>query len=130
MRTLVQDFKYGFRVLMKVPVLTISALLVLAVGIGANTALFSMINEMLIEKLPVKDPGRLVLFEASALNGFDYGKTSGSTSVDSSGRLRLTAFTYQSFIRLREEPGAFADIFAFSPLTLNISSDGRSDAVD
>src|SRR5436853_1030842 len=130
MLTLIQDFKYGFRMLLKVPVLTFSAILILGIGIGANTALFSVINAILLEKLPVEDPDRLVLFEVSAANSFDYGSTSGSSKVDSSDRLRLTAFTYQSFIRFREQPGVLADIFAFSPSALNVSADGRSDVVE
>src|SRR5215216_1897091 len=130
MQTLIQDFKYGFRVLLKAPVLTFSAILILGIGIGASTALFSVMNAILLEKLPVEDPDRLVLFEVSAAKSFDYGSTSGSNSVGSSGRLRLTAFTYQSFIRLREQPGVLADVFAFSPSTLNVNADGRSDVVD
>jgi len=129
MGTLIQDLKYGFRVLWKVPVLTLSAILILGIGIGASTALFSVINAILLEKLPVEDPDRLVLFEVSAAKDFDYGSTSGSAHVDSSGILRLTAFSYQSFIRFQEQPGVLADIFAFSPSTLNVNADGRSDVV-
>jgi len=116
-------------VLLKAPVLTFSAILILGIGIGANTALFTVINALLIEQLPVEDPDRLVLFEVSAPENFDYGSTSGSTKVDSSGRLRLTAFTHPSFIRFRENAAGLADVFAFSPLTLNVNADGRSDVV-
>jgi predicted permease len=116
-------------VLLKAPVLTFSAILILGIGIGANTALFTVMNALLIEQLPVEDPDRLVLFEASAPEDFDYGSTSGSTKVEN-GRLRLTAFTYQSFTRFRENAEGLADVFAFSPLTLNVNADGRSDVVD
>ena len=129
MRTLIQNCKYVIRVLLKAPVLTFSAILILGIGIGANTALFTVINALLIEQLPVEDPDRLVLFEVSAPENFDYGSTSGSTKVDSSGRLRLTAFTHPSFIRFRENAAGLADVFAFSPLTLNVNADGRSDVV-
>ncbi len=101
MQTLIQNCKYGVRMLLKAPVLTFSAILILGIGIGANTALFTVVNALLIEQLPVEDPDRLVLFEVSAPENFDYGSTSGSTKVEN-GRLRLTAFTYQSFIRFRE----------------------------
>jgi len=130
MRTLMQNFKYGLRVLLKTPVLTFSAILILGIGIGANTALFTVMNALLIEQLPVEDPDKLVLFEVSAPEKFDYGSTSGSTKVDSSGRLRLTAFTYQSFIRFRENSAGLADVFAFSPLTLNVNVDGSADVVE
>jgi predicted permease len=130
MRTLVQNCKYVIRVLLKAPVLTFSAILILGIGIGANTALFTVINALLIEQLPVEDPDRLVLFEVSAPDNFDYGSTSGSTKVDSSGRLRLTAFTHPSFIRFRENAQGLADVFAFSPLTLNVNADGSSDVVE
>ena len=129
MRTLIQNLKYGLRVLLKAPVLTFSAILILGIGIGANTALFTVMNAVLIEQLPVEDPERLVLFEVSAPENFDYGSTSGSTKVEN-GRLRLTAFTYQSFTRFRENAEGLADVFAFSPLTLNVNADGRSDVVE
>ncbi|MGH9968415.1 MAG: ABC transporter permease [Pyrinomonadaceae bacterium] len=129
MRTLIQNCKYGVRMLLKAPVLTFSAILILGIGIGANTALFTVMNALLIEQLPVEDPDRLVLFEASAPEDFDYGSTSGSTKVEN-GRLRLTAFTYQSFSRFRENAEGLADVFAFSPLTLNVNADGRSDVVE
>lgn len=130
MRTLIQNCKYVIRVLLKAPLLTFSAILILGIGIGANTALFTVINALLIEQLPVEDPDRLVLFEVSAPENFEYGSTSGSTKVDSSGRLRLTAFTHPSFIRFRENAQGIADVFAFSPLTLNVNADGSSDVVE
>lgn len=129
MRTLIQNCKYGVRMLLKAPVLTFSAILILGIGIGANTALFTVMNALLIEQLPVEDPDRLVLFEASAPEDFDYGSTSGSTKAEN-GRLRLTAFTYQSFTRFRENAEGLADVFAFSPITLNVNADGRSEVVD
>src|SRR5688572_32303651 len=103
MHTLIQDLRYGFRMLLKQKGLTAIALLSLALGIGANTALFSVVDAVLLKMLPVKEPERLVLFEWEAGEKFRPGGMRGTFVRSPAGRRGASMFRYDIYEKLRAE---------------------------
>jgi predicted permease len=75
---LIRDLRYAFRGLARSPLFTSVALLSIALGIGANTAIFTLVDEVLLRQLPVKDPGQLVLFNGARNH---YGSNSGGNML-------------------------------------------------
>jgi predicted permease len=69
METLMQDIRYGIRTLLKNPGLMFIAVLTLGLGIGANTAIFSMVDSLLLRPLPLQDPGRIAVLAMQQKNG-------------------------------------------------------------
>jgi predicted permease len=135
MQSLLQDLRYGARMLRTQKGVTAIAVLSLALGIGANTALFSVVDAMLLKLLPVKEPERLVLFQSYAPREFDPGWYGGNSVTDpASGQKRRTSFPYISYQRMRERQrqtqGALSDIFAFDRFNMNLLADGRADVVN
>src|SRR3989449_6847684 len=104
------DLKFAFRQLLKNPVITSIAILTLALGIGANTAIFSVMNALILRMLPVVDPARLVLFGTGDSMGSTDGFPSGTT----------TLFSYPMFRELRRNNRAFSDVAAIKSLTLTV----------
>jgi predicted permease len=128
MNTLLQDLRYGFRMLLKQKGLSAVAILSLALGIGANTALFSIIDAMLLKMLPVKEPERLVLFKSVAPKEFSVGGYNGSSNTDpDTGLKTMTSFAFQSYQRMREQQGPMSDVFAFGGVGINVSGDGQAE---
>src|SRR5574337_932509 len=83
MGTLMQDLKYGLRQLGRSPGFTAVAVLTLALGIGANTAIFSVVNSILLRPLPYHDPTRLVmLWERNPAKAIDQELVSGPDFID------------------------------------------------
>src|SRR5829696_5451661 len=83
MNTLLQDIRFGLRMLLKSPSVSIVATVALALGIGANTAIFSVVNAVLLQPLPFPDPESLVaVFETNLERGQQRGSHSYPNFMD------------------------------------------------
>src|SRR5215218_785113 len=82
MNTFMQDLRYGIRVLLKSPGFTLAAVMALALGIGANTAIFSVVNTVLLRSLPFKDSARLMVVIDTKLPQFPEFSASPGNFID------------------------------------------------
>lgn len=100
-----QDINYGIRAMLRSPGITLVALLSLALGIGANTAIFSLTDAVLLKSLPVNDPAQLVLFG----NGLDEGISDGFPN--------RWLFSYPFYREMQKRNHVFSDVAAAFSMT-------------
>jgi len=107
---LIQDLRFGVRMMLRSPGFTALAVLSLGLGIGANTAIFTLVNDLMLKSLPVRDPQQLVSF------GRQYG---GGVVVGISGSIDM--FPYEFYKRLQIHEEAFQDITGYSSFTPGVT---------
>ena len=111
MGNLWQDVRYGFRMLIAKPGFAAVAVLVLALGIGANTAIFSLINAFLLKPLHIQNPSELV----------------GCYSRDTKKPDTYRAFSYPNYVDLREKNQVFSSLMAHSNAMVGVAEEiGRA----
>src|ERR1041384_7505982 len=115
METFLQDFRYGIRTLIKNPGFASVAILTLALGIGANTAIFSLLDQILLRLLPVKNPRELSLF---IMRGQHYGGNWGPNAISFP--------MYRDFQDHNQVFSVMFGRFGFSP---SFTADGGTDRV-
>ena len=108
METLFKDLQFGVRSLLKRPGFTVIAVLTLALGIGANTAIFSVVNATLMRTPPVVDPERLV---------FVFNGPAGSV------------FSYPDYAAVRDQNNVFDGLIAWGGITASLNSNDQTDLV-
>ena len=118
MHRFLQDVRYALRQLRKTPGVTTAAMLSLALGIGANTAIFSLIDTLMLKSLPVKDPARLVLFG----DGLDQGISDGFPNPG--------LYSYPFYREMQKRNQVFSDVAAAFSMIDRVHGfvEGRSQA--
>ena len=110
--TLVQDLRYGARMLRKNLGFTLIAVITLSLGIGANTAIFSLVNTILFRPLPVREPQRLV---------------SVFPTIQRTGEAQ--AFSYPNYVDMRDRNDVFSDLAAFHFAGMSLSRNGANEII-
>src|SRR5262249_589287 len=108
MQSLIQDLRFGFQILLKKPSFTGIAILTIALGIGANTAIFSVVNSILLRPLPYSNPDQLVLV---------WGK------LPSHGLDKLNV-SVPEFIDYRDRNQVFSNVAVYSSIGHNLTEAG------
>jgi predicted permease len=115
MGVLLRDFRYSLRTLRKSPVFLAVAVLSLALGIGANAAIFTLINQLILQPLPVKNPEQLTML---AGRGKHYGGNNGRDKL-----------SYPMYREIRDKNQVFSGMFCTYPNTVSASFEGRTELI-
>jgi len=115
---LLADVRYAIRGFLKSPLFTIVAVASLALGLGANAAIFNLLDQVLFKALPVKAPSQLVMLDSP-------GPAQGSFEGDSFTRL----FSYPLYTELRDRNHVFAGVMARYPTRVNFGHQGQTESV-
>src|SRR5688572_16487690 len=125
---MLQDLRYAVRVLLQGKAWSAMVVLSLALGIGANTALFSATNGLLLRKLPLDDPDSLVRLRhygrnRMANNVSEYGSVGGTPDQPAG-----STFSYPLFLHLKQANQTLQDLAAGAPMsTVNVVVDGNAE---
>ena len=111
-----RDFRYGARLLRLNPAFALVAILSLALGVGANTAIFQLLDAVRLRTLPVKDPQQLVEVRIAETPGGRTGQFNG----------RRPNLTNPLWERIRDQQQAFSGAFAWSAFALNLNAGGEA----
>src|SRR3954467_8595712 len=116
MRNLVFDLRYSLRAIKRTPLFAAVAILSLALGIGANTAIFTLMDQLMLRKLPIRNPEQLVvLYQTGSHNGSNMGRWMHSYPI------------YQDF-QQKGEP--FSEVLCRRLVSASISVDNQTERVD
>lgn len=127
-----QDLRYGLRTFRKNPLFAAMAVLSLALGIGANTAIYSVMDAIMIRALPVRNPGELVILNWRAKQEPDVVQShTGSSYKEPGGGIRSPDFPWTAYELLRDHNNVFSTVFAYERAgQLNLITRGQAELGD